>query len=108
MRRKVNRYPAPGPYMGQIGRLILLKELPIEVTVTSRWGSGIPSGAQSSACRFKAVGVIISRARSFLLSYFLVTQKFKEDWVIGAGRSLHGVAVSVDTSALQGSSWSPR
>ena len=63
------------------------------VVVTSRWGSGISSGAQSSARRFKAVGVIISRARSFLRSSFLVLKKIKKDQVIGAGRSLRGVAV---------------
>ena len=45
-------------------------ELHIGVIVTS-WADGISSGAQSSARRFKAVGVIISRVRSFLPFLFL-------------------------------------
>ena len=59
-RYQSNRYLTLGPYMGQIGRLILRWELPIGVIVTSRLVGGI------------------SR-RSFLRLSFLVVQKFKKD-----------------------------
>ena len=58
----------------------------IGVIVSSRWGSGISSDAQSSARRF-GLG-------SFLGLSFLVTQKIKKDWVVGVGRSLRDVAIN--------------
>ena len=83
------------------------KSLSNREIVTSCWGSWISSGARSDARWFGAVGIVISRKHFFAFA-FSCNSKIINRRVVGAGRSLCGIAVYVDTNTLQGSSWSSR